>query len=132
MPGQDIETVHPLLDPAIAPRIEAGRPARMIEFAPAGEGDHRARLHIGRGGIGIGDHRRGEIGFDHFGIRQRSGLGFRGSGHGGFSGRTEYYNSAAKLHAHFLNSLTSKLHTIWSCLMSALRLGFRRLQPAVP
>src|SRR3954469_18272027 len=30
----DVEAVHLLLDPAIAPRVEAGRPARMIEFAP--------------------------------------------------------------------------------------------------
>src|SRR4051812_17113852 len=28
----DIETIHLLLDPAIAPRVETGRPARMIEL----------------------------------------------------------------------------------------------------
>src|ERR1700704_4192761 len=55
----DIETIHLLFDPAIAPRIEAGRPARVIELAPAREGDHRTRLHIGRSGIGIGDYRGG-------------------------------------------------------------------------
>src|SRR5436190_22143461 len=31
----DVEAVHLLLDPAIAPRVEAGRAARMIELAPA-------------------------------------------------------------------------------------------------
>src|SRR6185369_15020654 len=40
----DVEAVHPLLDPAIAPRVEAGRPARMIELASAGEGDDRTGL----------------------------------------------------------------------------------------
>src|SRR5215216_4624605 len=43
----NVEAVHLLLDPAIAPRIEAGRPARMIELAPAGEGDDGAGLHVG-------------------------------------------------------------------------------------
>src|SRR6266850_5356025 len=42
----DVEAVHLLLDPAIAPRVEAGRPARMIELAAAGEGDDCPRLHV--------------------------------------------------------------------------------------
>src|SRR3978361_294348 len=37
-----IQTIHLFLNPAIAPRIEAGRPARMIELAAAGERDDRA------------------------------------------------------------------------------------------
>src|SRR5205085_9877475 len=44
--GADVEAVHLLLDPAIAPRVEAGRPARVIELTPAGEGDDRAGLHV--------------------------------------------------------------------------------------
>src|SRR5438105_10733821 len=40
--GTDVEAVHLLLHPAIAPRVEAGRPARMVELTPAGEGDDRA------------------------------------------------------------------------------------------
>jgi ABC-type transport system involved in cytochrome bd biosynthesis fused ATPase/permease subunit len=35
----------------------------------------------------------------------------------------KYYNRSTKLHAHFLNSLASKLHTIWSCPPPALPLG---------
>ena len=46
--GADVEAVHLLLHPAIARRVEAGRPARVIEFAPAGKGDDGAGLHIGR------------------------------------------------------------------------------------
>src|SRR5215207_954635 len=49
----DVKTVHLLLDPAIAPRVEAGRPARVIEFASAGKGDDRPRLHIGGRRVGI-------------------------------------------------------------------------------
>src|SRR5512138_909399 len=45
--GADVETVHLLLDPAIALGVEAGRPARVIEFAPAREGDDGAGLHVG-------------------------------------------------------------------------------------
>jgi hypothetical protein len=40
----------------------------MIEFAPAGERDHRAGLHVGGGAIRIRHHRRRQIGLDDFGV----------------------------------------------------------------
>src|SRR3954470_14805011 len=64
----DVKAVHLLLDPAITPRVETGRPARMIEFAPAGKGDDRAGLHISRIPLGIRYHGGREIGLDHFGV----------------------------------------------------------------
>jgi len=42
----------------------------------------------------------------------------------------EYYNRGLKLHAHILNNLAYKLHTIWSCPASALPLGFPHRKPA--
>src|SRR5258708_18393186 len=46
--------------------------------------------------------------------------------------KPKYYNPSTKLHAHFLNNLAFKLHTIWSCPSVILPLGFGFLQPALP
>src|SRR3954447_5628950 len=101
-----IEAIHLLLDPAVAPRVETGRPARMIELAAPGEGDHRAWLHEHRRRIRVGNHRGGKIGFDGLGIRQKRDFGFCDHGHGGASPHARpSYNSASILHATFLDKL---------------------------
>ncbi|MGY3466609.1 hypothetical protein ACVW0I_003480 [Bradyrhizobium sp. LM6.11] len=98
--GADVEPVHLLLDPTVTLGVEGGRAARMIELAPAGKGDHRARRHVGRRGIRIGDHGCGEIGFHDRGIGQWIGFSSCGNGHGSFSQGLRNTNPPPGKHVH--------------------------------
>ena len=86
----------------------------MVELAPAGKSDDGAGLHIGRRGLGIGDHRRREIGLDHLGVGHSLGSDLGGNGHGVSPGR-RILQSARQIACTYFEQLASKLHTIWSC-----------------